>query len=37
MQPIEAQHQRVGVIMLHGTCSMTCLFCITEDSIKEMS
>lgn len=36
MQPIEVQHRRVGVVMLHGTCSMSCLFCITEDSIKEM-
>ncbi len=37
MQQIEVYHRRVGVVMLHGVCSMSCVFCITEDSVKEMS
>ncbi len=37
MPDIDIQHRRVGVIMLHGSCSMSCLFCITENSITEMS
>ncbi|MCX8066137.1 MAG: radical SAM protein [Candidatus Hydrogenedentes bacterium] len=30
-------HRRVGVVMLHGSCAMSCLFCITENSIAEMT
>ncbi len=36
-EEIEIQHRRVGVIMLHGACSMSCLFCITENSLTEMT
>ncbi len=36
MQNIDVSHRRVGVIMLHGACSMTCLFCITENTVTEM-
>lgn len=37
MQEINIQHRRVGVIMLHGACSMSCLFCITENTLSEMT
>lgn len=37
MPILEGNHRRVGVIILHPSCAMSCLFCITENSIEEMS
>lgn len=37
MPDIDLQHRRVGVIMLHGACSMSCLFCITENAVTEIT
>jgi len=37
MSEIDIPHRRVGVIMLHGSCSMSCLFCITENAVMEMT
>ncbi len=37
MQESNNQYRRVGVIMLHGACSMSCLFCITENAVREMN
>ncbi len=37
MPDIDIQHRRVGVVMLHGNCSMSCLFCITENTVTEMT
>lgn len=34
---IDSIRRRVGVVMLHGKCNMNCLFCITENSLQEMS
>lgn len=37
MKYTDLGNRRVGVVMLHGACAMSCLFCITENSIEEMS
>ncbi len=36
MSFVDLGNRRVGVVMLHGACAMSCLFCITENVIEEM-